>query len=1405
MANKAFEIQGSTLRIGGVDLEAGRVAVVIPGVTQATTYGVEEVNDTDGEQTITFTEPPIIIDIVIFNDYVNNGSTAMRAEYLAELDDDSYIDEIKVISSGVYLGQDYNEIMGANPIYAYTGTAVDPFSPFVQEDWTSIPFRAKMEVGEVENIGGGAANLGDITVEDDSILTLEEGTLGLRSFDGNNETKIDLNGYELLLQASDPRSRNYNSGASDWVSASWVSGEGGSITFTGLEQYVKDFLNRTLNGAVNIRVQINGSGPEYEYFYFNGSDTIVLSGNPETSPTAVTDITWLYKIASKIVMYPDEGEFVIQSATGSDLDITAGDDLFMDANDDINLTGGGQIQIRSGTDTVRITTNYDIEANDPTRTWTFDNNGNLTLPEGGDIFDSTGTSVLGGTSGPTPLYITANTDGTVTTSTDGITWTEPFNTGINIGTVAVGPSKIIYSRSDVNNDGNSTGLYATQRANTAPTLIPGSDTDQGGDYYWLQVQYFDGTAYPWVAVGYRSTGGTNYPTITYSADGESWSYTSIAGDIGTTYADDGTNLIFTDIAYGNGVYVISASSNSGSGPKGGVWTLTDLTAEIAMINQVAIDDNFKTVEFMSSGGEGITNWAAFNITGGFWTTTDLDPTVLVSWSQWEPEFIAGLIFEETGLENQTIEETAAGVINGNDTWMTGSSNGHIVWWPNIPAGPYVSIPQPFTSAISDISRNPIPGRISEFTVSPTVGSQNTNWTSVPYDNSVSSGVDRFHIVIDGDGILTTCELTVSDVHEVNDTITLYGGAFGGTSGIDDIVITVTAIYAESPTTISFLDGGEGGNFESNGEKIVISGVTNQNASEPGTTDQSYNGTYYIKQVGSFTGYTYELYTDQALTTPWLTHTYWPVNMDTGIITWSHGEYLDALGYANGHFYVGNDNEQIFKSEFNINDGTLTWTKVSDLNDSLSYWNDIAYYSAFDSDTHGSISFNGADIRGAGNSNTAGFINLVPNSTLKSGGQYVTIYPTNQFDYPHVHIAAGEDGELYIGNDLQYVKTGIEGNIGISSYNSGTSATYEWNFGPDGTTAFPTLTVDLHNGGLQSGQVLQFGNSSLQSIITGPTPVDGDSAERLIIQGQRASGSGEGGDVYFWAGDAESYGGDIKIYAGDADSDTQGYGGYVNIQGGDGYNEGGNASLTGGYSANGEAGDVSISAGNSGNNLHGQVYINTSGHQWTFTPDGTTTLPGAVVKGTVANTGGAGDTYGVATAISFDPKGGLTPGNYLGIYVAVNGGITINAVVSGDGDLFMSVATDGGGNGHTVNDTFVLNGSSIGGATPADDVTVTITAVEDVLDTTALDLTKSVNKLTDGNYSLADGTEGQTMYLVRQTGSNAANIGVKVVHARVDGSTYGNRIHYPFSGGGDSLTTMIFTDGHWQSTNSAWSI
>ncbi|NDB58014.1 hypothetical protein EB001_06170 [bacterium] len=163
-----------------------------------------------------------------------------------------------------------------------------------------------------------------------------------------------------------------------------------------------------------------------------------------------------------------------------------------------------------------------------------------------------------------------------------------------------------------------------------------------------------------------------------------------------------------------------------------------------------------------------------------------------------------------------------------------------------------------------------------------------------------------------------------------------------------------------------------------------------------------------------------------------------------------------------------------------------------------------------------------------------------------------------------------------------------------------------------SSSFQVGNIDLHNGGVQSAQLLQFNDNTQQSVITGPTPPSGDSARRIIIQGQRAVDNGEGGDVYLWGGDSDVNGGDIKIYAGDADNvaPNNGYGGYVNIDGGKGASFGGNVEITGGYSEGGQAGHVYIVGGPTSSGVAGNVVVRTSNNNqnWTFGSNGRLTLP-----------------------------------------------------------------------------------------------------------------------------------------------------------------------------------------------------
>jgi hypothetical protein len=265
MAIKPFEIQSSTLTIGGVDLQAGNTSVVIPGVTQATNYKVEDVNDT-GDQTLTFESPPLIIDYArwqTFQQYGNaNGNTF--AEFMAQLDDDGYIDEIAVDSAGSY-SPTLVEMNEGNDMFIYSASAVDPFNPFVDSDWTQIPFRPKMRAGEVETIGGGGST-GNITFDGNTISSQEgyptlvnaEGSDGGVEIDYDSETvshAMWLNGEDgLQIQIN----RHLEEGQSNWHFST-----DGALTFPDGTKQTTAYTGQSGGSTSTLYVAVNSDGRSF--------------------------------------------------------------------------------------------------------------------------------------------------------------------------------------------------------------------------------------------------------------------------------------------------------------------------------------------------------------------------------------------------------------------------------------------------------------------------------------------------------------------------------------------------------------------------------------------------------------------------------------------------------------------------------------------------------------------------------------------------------------------------------------------------------------------------------------------------------------------------------------------------------------------------------------------------------------------------------------------------------------------------------------------------------------------------------------------------------------------------------------------------------------------------------------
>jgi hypothetical protein len=676
--------------------------------------------------------------------------------------------------------------------------------------------------------------------------------------------------------------------------------------------------------------------------------------------------------------------------------------------------------------------------------------------------------------------------------------------------VAVGPNKIVYIADSSDNGDES--LWYANTYDTEPTEVT-SVASSG----LAEVKYFKSIS-KFVAVGSTGAEGSD-PALHYSDDGITWTTSTIDSTFLETIVDY-TGASFSDIAENElGFFVVSNNKALGG------FFLADITDTMNGDNHIDLSSLPNDPdEVVWANSFYFTGWHLFTDNNEWCYNSESNPTA----GTFDTDFITldNVWENEIGIPGGSLGEVIVGEYAGMSVIMAATSNGQIVYWPTVPAGPYVSIPKPYTATI-------------------------TSWAS-----STSSYIT-------------------------------YTGA-----------------------------------SHSNGEKFTVTG----------SIVPDYNGTFYLDLEN-------QVCVDSGLTVPFDTTALDPF---TGIanIEWSHGQYIDALHYNDGIFYAGNDNEELFRSS----NGGQSWTKVDQLGggsgEGDGYLNDIDSYISSASD----ISFSGVQIRGKAVEGKSGLIKLVPNTSIDEhnfleNGQFVQIYPTNLYDAPHIHIAAGvgaaSEGDIFLGDDNKHLQVNHYGYVSIKSYDAQEDSTYDWSFNNDGSMQFPWILTSLHNGGNQYAQTLKFGNPGQQVVITGPTPDTNYNAERIIIQGQRATGTGEGGDVYLWGGDSETGGGDIKIYAGDADSTTEGYGGYVNINGGRGFNGGGSVSITGGDSSDGTAGNVNIRGGFGATT--GEVTIQSGNNYWSFNNDGKLSLPidGDIVDSNGTSVLGGGGSTGDFTFTNAD--------------------------------------------------------------------------------------------------------------------------------------------------------------------------
>lgn len=223
---------------------------------------------------------------------------------------------------------------------------------------------------------------------------------------------------------------------------------------------------------------------------------------------------------------------------------------------------------------------------------------------------------------------------------------------------------------------------------------------------------------------------------------------------------------------------------------------------------------------------------------------------------------------------------------------------------------------------------------------------------------------------------------------------------------------------------------------------------------------------------------------------------------------------------------------------------------------------------------------------------------------------------------------GTGGYVGVGTETPNEKLTVVGNIsstGTMYVSAISNYGHTWSFDSAGGITFPILDGNSRTG---NGENLQFAKSGNQKVIsTAAGTVGQPTVERLVIAGGdsyydvgTSTYTGEGGDVYLWAGKGDN-GGDVKVQAGEGV--TQG--GYLRMHAGDtlsGY--GGFVELYAGNSTNEYGGPVDIHAG-CGPLGGGNITLQTcqgGTHQLVLSSTGELITPyNLVVHGSVSATGG----------------------------------------------------------------------------------------------------------------------------------------------------------------------------------------
>jgi hypothetical protein len=308
---------------------------------------------------------------------------------------------------------------GADALWNFTGAygggtsyAVGDVATYAGETWYRIDanggntgdtpaegtFWTKIAEKGAQGDPGGNANTGDITFENNTIIAAADSVFQLESKDNNNAVRAYFrldpgDGIAEMRARGNYRTAVFSGG---WSSAVWTSdgGSGGQLAFNDAND-LQAFLDNSLPGAVNITISIN-EGEFIEYYGWNGGGGSITFPNyapPPADPTTITNIEFRYYRESRIQIDSDDDELTIY---GDGLDVN------IESTTQVNIVGSQYAQLESNNNYVWADTegaSISISTGEGNNTFAFEHVSGTTrlrLPSGGDIVDSNGTSVLGG-------------------------------------------------------------------------------------------------------------------------------------------------------------------------------------------------------------------------------------------------------------------------------------------------------------------------------------------------------------------------------------------------------------------------------------------------------------------------------------------------------------------------------------------------------------------------------------------------------------------------------------------------------------------------------------------------------------------------------------------------------------------------------------------------------------------------------------------------------------------------------------------------------------------------------------------------------------------------------------------------------------------------------------------------